>query len=169
MEVARRLAAERNHLNYNIISVASTQEEVGTRGAINAAYSCMPTVGIAVDVGHATDFPDCNNKRFSKVELGAGPIVTRGVNINPIIFDRIIECAEKENIPYQIDADTRPTGTDARPIQITRGGVPTGLISIPLRYMHTPVEMANLEDIENVIRLICAFAHSLNSDNHFEF
>jgi endoglucanase len=169
MEVLRRLVAERNHLNCNIVSVASTQEEVGTRGAINAAYSCMPTVGIAVDVGHATDFPDCNNKRFSKVELGAGPIITRGVNINPIIFDRIIECAEKENIPYQIDADTRPTGTDARSIQVTRGGVPTGLISIPLRYMHTPIEMANLEDIENVIRLICAFARTLRPDDRFEF
>jgi endoglucanase len=169
METVRRLSNEKNSLNCNLTAVASTQEEVGTRGAINATYSCMPTVGIAVDVGHATDFPDCNNKRFSKIELGAGPIITRGVNINPIIFDRIIECAEKENIPYQIDADTRPTGTDARSIQITRGGIPTGLISIPLRYMHTPVETANLDDIENVIRLICAFARSLKPEDHFEF
>ncbi|MDR1590656.1 MAG: M42 family metallopeptidase [Puniceicoccales bacterium] len=169
MEVMRRLISERHSLNCNVTSVASVQEEVGLRGAINASYSCMPTVGIAVDVGHATDFPDCSNKRFSKVELGGGPMITRGVNINPIIFDRIIECAEKENIPYQIDADTRPTGTDARPMQVTRGGVPTGLISIPLRYMHTPVEMANLDDIENVIRLICAFAHTLKPEDHFEF
>ncbi|MDR2372386.1 MAG: M42 family metallopeptidase [Puniceicoccales bacterium] len=169
MEIVRRLSNEKNSLNCNLTAVASAQEEVGTRGVINAAYSCMPTVGIAVDVGHATDFPDCNNKRFSKIELGAGPIITRGVNINPIIFDRIIECAEKENIPYQIDADTHPTGTDARSIQITRGGVPTGLISIPLRYMHTPVETANLDDIENIIRLICAFARSLKPEDHFEF
>jgi endoglucanase len=169
MEVARRLAAEKNNLHCNLTAVASTQEEVGTRGAINAAYSCMPAVGIAVDVGHATDFPDCSNKRFQKIELGTGPIVTRGVNINPIIFDRIIECAEKNNIPYQIEAETRPTGTDARSMQVTRGGVPTGLISIPLRYMHTPVETANLEDIENAIRLICAFARSLKPEDHFEF
>ncbi|MDR1366804.1 MAG: M42 family metallopeptidase [Puniceicoccales bacterium] len=169
MEVIRRLIGEKYSLNCNITAVASAQEEVGTRGAINAAYSCMPTVGIAVDVGHATDFPDCNNKRFSKIELGAGPIVTRGVNINPIIFDRIIECAEKNNIPYQIESETRPTGTDARSMQVTRGGVPTGLISVPLRYMHTPVETANLEDIENIIRLICAFACSLKPEDRFEF
>lgn len=169
MEVARRLAAEKSSLQCNLVSVASTQEEVGTRGAIEAAYSVKPDVAIAVDVGHATDFPDADNKRFGKFELGAGPIITRGVNINPVVFERIIECAEKEAIPYQIEADTRPTGTDASPIQMTRGGVPTGLISIPLRYMHTPVETANLDDIENVIRLICAFARSLRPDDRFEF
>jgi endoglucanase len=169
MEVALRLAKEKNQLNCNVTSVASTQEEVGVRGATNAAYSCAPTVGIAVDVGHATDFPDCNNRRFSKVELGAGPIIARGANINPLLFDRIVECAEKEKIPYQIESETHPTGTDARCMQVTRGGIPTGLISIPLRYMHTPVETANLEDIENVIRLICAFARSLKPGDRFEF
>ena len=169
MEVARRLAKEKAQLNCNLTSVASTQEEVGTRGAINAAYSCHPDVAIAVDVGHATDFPGCDNKRFAKAELGAGPMITRGVNINPLVFERIIECAERENIPYQLEADTRPTGTDARSMQITRGGVPSGLISIPLRYMHTPVETANLDDIENVVRLICAFARSLKPTDRFEF
>jgi endoglucanase len=149
--------------------VASTQEEVGIRGAMGATYACSPTLGIAVDVGHATDFPGCDSKRFAKVELGAGPIIARGANINPIIFDRIIACAEGEKIPYQIEAETYPTGTDARAIQVSRKGVPAGLISIPLRYMHTPVETANLDDIENVIRLICAFARSLKPDDHFEF
>ncbi|MDR0590786.1 MAG: M20/M25/M40 family metallo-hydrolase [Puniceicoccales bacterium] len=169
MEAALRLAAEKDGLRCNVVAVASAQEEVGTRGAINAAYSCMPAVGIAVDVGHATDFPNCDNKRFAKIELGAGPIVTRGVNINPLIFERIIGSAERENIPYQIEAETRPTGTDARCMQVSRGGVPTGLISIPLRYMHTPVETANLEDIENAIKLICAFVRSLKPDDRFEF
>lgn len=169
MQTLLHLTQEKNNLKCNVVAVASAQEEVGTRGAINAAYSCTPTVGIAVDVGHATDFPNCDNKRFSKVELGGGPIITRGANINPLIFDRIVECAKKENIPYQIEADTRPTGTDARSIQISRGGVPTGLISIPLRYMHTPVETVNLQDIENVIKLICTFARSLQPDDHFEF
>ncbi|MDR2807108.1 MAG: M42 family metallopeptidase [Puniceicoccales bacterium] len=169
MEVALRLAKEKEKLNCNVTAVASTQEEVGCRGAINATYTCAPTVGIAVDVGHATDFPDCDHKRFAKIELGAGPIIARGANINPHIFERIVACAEQENIPYQIEAETHPTGTDARYIQITRGGVPTGLISIPLRYMHTPVETANLEDIENVVRLICAFALSLKVEDRFEF
>jgi endoglucanase len=132
-------------------------------------YAHKPAVGIAVDVGHATDFPDSNNKRFGKFELGAGPIITRGVNINPLIFDRIIECAEKESIPHQIEANPDPTGTDARCMQIARGGVPTGLISIPLRYMHTPIETANLDDIENVVRLICTFARSLQPSDCFDF
>jgi endoglucanase len=140
MEVVRRLAVEKNSLNCNLTAVASTQEEVGTRGAINATYSCMPTVGIAVDVGHATDFPDCNNKRFSKIELGGGPIVARGVNINPIIFDRIVGCAERDSIPYQIEAETRPTGTDARSIQITRGGYQRDSFRFPCAICRPPLK-----------------------------
>ena len=169
MEVALRLMKEKSTLQSNLVAVASTQEEVGTRGAINASYSVHPTVGIAIDVGHATDFPGCDYKKLAKIELGAGPIIARGANINPLVFDRIIECAEKENIPYQIEAETGPTGTDARSMQIARGGIPSGLISIPLRYMHTPVETANLDDIENVVRLVCAFAKSLKKDDCFEF
>ncbi|MDE6576521.1 MAG: M20/M25/M40 family metallo-hydrolase [Opitutales bacterium] len=169
MEVVRRLLKEKSQLHCNVTAVASTQEEVGTRGAIVAAYSCAPSVGIAIDVGHATDFPGCDHKKFGKFELGAGPIIARGVNINPLLFDRVIQCAEREAIPYQVEAETRPTGTDARSIQMSRAGVPVGLISVPLRYMHTPIETINLDDVENVIRLICAFARSLTAADHFEF
>lgn len=169
MECALRLMKDKSNLQCNLVAVASTQEEVGCRGAINCSYSVNPTVAIAIDVCHATDFPGCDHKRFGKIELGAGPTISRGANINPIVFDRLIECAERENIPYQIEAETRPTGTDARMMQVSRGGIPSGLISIPLRYMHTPVETANLEDIENVVRLICAFAKSLSPNDRFEF
>ncbi len=161
-ETLRRLA-EIKTLTAKVVSVATSQEEVGCRGAITAAYSVNPHVAIAVDVGHATDHPQCDNRKYGEFKLGGGPIITRGSNINPIIFQRLVDCAEKENIPYQIEADPRPTGTDARSIQISRDGVATGLISIPLRYMHTPSEVVDLEDIENGVKLLVAFAQTLDS------
>ena len=93
--------------------------------------------------------------------MGSGPIVTRGANVNPIIYRRLIACAEKENIPYQIEADPRPTGTDGRAIQIGRKGVATAVVSIPLRYMHTPSEVVDLNDVENCVRLLVSFARTL--------
>ena len=114
-----------------------------------------------MDVGHATDSPDCDPRKYGKFVQGGGPIVCRGPNINPVIFDKIIEAAEKAKIPYQLEADPRPTGTDARAIQVAQSGIATGLISIPLRYMHTPSEMVDLEDIENTVKLLVAVARSL--------
>ncbi|MDR0351496.1 MAG: M42 family metallopeptidase [Puniceicoccales bacterium] len=169
MEVINRLAAEKSSLECGIVSVASVQEEVGCRGAIISAFSLRPTVGLAVDVGHATDFPSCEHKRFGKINLGDGPIIARGCNINPVVFEKLIKCAEEAEIPYQMDSEPHPTGTDARFIQISRTGVATGLVSIPLRYMHTPTETAHLEDIENVIKLLCAFTKSLTPNDKFEF
>jgi endoglucanase len=169
MEVINRLAEEKSSLKCGIVSVASVQEEVGTRGAITSTFSIQPTVGLAVDVGHATDFPGCDYKRFGKIELGAGPIISRGCNINPMVFEKLIACAENAKIPYQIKSEPSPTGTDARSMQISRSGVATGLLSIPLRYMHTPTETANLDDIENIIKLLCEFTKSLTSSDRFEF
>ena len=151
------------------MSVATTQEEIGTRGALTAAYGIDPQVGLAVDVDHATDFPTCDRRRFGHIRLGKGPVISRGPNINPKIFERLAECAEREGIPYQIGAESRPTGTDARVIQMTRGGVATGLLGIPLRYMHTPSEVADLDDIEGCVRLIAAFAKSLKNSDDFSF
>ncbi|MDR3143580.1 MAG: M42 family metallopeptidase [Puniceicoccales bacterium] len=169
MESFRRLAAEKDSLDCGVTSVASVQEEVGVRGATTAAYRIHPRVGIAVDVGHATDFPNCDAKRDGKFSLGAGPMIARGCNINPIVFERLIACAEEKKIPYQIATETLPTGTDARAIQMAQSGIATGLISIPLRYMHTPVETIHLEDLENIVRLLVAFAHSLHAEDRFEF
>lgn len=159
LEAVRRLTKYK--LAARVTAAATTQEEIGTRGAMTAANSESPDFAIAVDVGHATDSPDCDPRKYGSFKQGGGPIVCRGPNINPIIFERIIACAEKAKIPYQIEADPRPTGTDARAIQVSGAGIATGLLSIPLRYMHTPSEMVDLEDIEYTVQLLVAVARSL--------
>lgn len=159
LEAARRLT--KGKLAARVTAAATTQEEIGTRGAMTAAFSENPDFAIAVDVGHATDSPDCDPRKYGKFLQGGGPIVCRGPNINPVIFDKIVEAAEKNKIPYQIEADPRPTGTDARAIQVAQAGIATGLLSIPLRYMHTPSEMVDLEDIEHTVQLLVAVARSL--------
>jgi endoglucanase len=161
LEAVRRLATGKGKLAARVTAAATTQEEIGTRGAITAAYSENPDFAIAVDVGHATDSPDCDQRKYGAVKMGGGPIVCRGPNINPVIFERIVSVAEKAKIPYQIEADSRPTGTDARAIQVAQAGIATGLLSIPLRYMHTPSEMVDLTDVEHTVQLLVAVAKSL--------
>lgn len=168
LEAVRRLLKPgkkgEKKLAARVTAAATTQEEIGTRGAMTAAYSENPHIAIAVDVGHSTDSPDCDHRKYGKFALGDGPIISRGPNINPFVFDRLVESAEKNKIPYQIEAEPRPTGTDARAIQVSREGVATGLISIPLRYMHTPSEMLDLKDVENTVRLLTTFCQSLQKD-----
>ncbi len=159
MEAVRRLT--KGKLAARVTAAATTQEEIGTRGAMTAAFSENPDFAIAVDVGHATDSPDCDPRKYGSFKQGGGPIVCRGPNINPIIFEHIIRAAEKNKIPYQVEADPRPTGTDARAIQVAQSGIATGLLSIPLRYMHTPSEMVDLADIEHTVQLLVAVARSL--------
>ncbi|MEZ5276039.1 MAG: M20/M25/M40 family metallo-hydrolase [Opitutaceae bacterium] len=165
-ETLIRLAKVQKALRARVVSVATAQEEIGVRGATVTAYSVKPHVAVAVDVAHATDHPDCDHRRFGEFNLGGGPMICRGANINPWVFDRLLACAEKEKIPIQIEADPRATGTDARAIQISRGGVATGLVSIPLRYMHTPSEICDLNDVENCVRLLVAFALSLKKGEY---
>ncbi|WP_269522495.1 M42 family metallopeptidase [Coraliomargarita parva] len=160
LEAVRRLKSEKK-LAARVTAAATTQEEIGTRGAMTAAFSENPDFAIAVDVGHATDSPDCDPRKYGSFKQGGGPIVCRGPNINPVIFEHIIRCAEKNKIPYQLEADPRPTGTDARAIQVAQSGIATGLLSIPLRYMHTPSEMVDLEDVEHTVQLLVEFALSL--------
>jgi len=161
MEAVLRLSKEKK-LAARVTAAATTQEEIGTRGAMTAAFSENPDFAIAVDVGHATDSPDCDPRKYGMFKQGGGPIICRGPNINPVIFDKIVACAEANDIPYQIEADPRPTGTDARAIQVAQAGIATGLLSIPLRYMHTPSEMVDLEDIEHTVQLLVAVSKSLN-------
>ncbi len=165
-ETLLRLAKARKP-TAKIVAVSTSQEEIGTRGAITAAHLVNPDVAIAVDVSHATDHPDADNRKFGEFKLGGGPILSRGPNIHPAVFERLMDCAEKKNIPVQIEAEPRPTGTDARAIQMARDGVPTGLVGIPLRYMHTPSEMIDLEDLESVVCLLVAFARSLKKSDRF--
>lgn len=165
-ETLKRLAGKHKP-HAKIVAVSTSQEEIGVRGAMTSAHSVAPDVAIAVDVSHATDHPDADNRKFGEFKLGGGPILSRGPNIHPAVFDRLLECAETENIAVQIEAEARPTGTDARAIQVARDGVPTGLVGIPLRYMHTPSEMIDLEDLENVVSLLVAFALSLKKSESF--
>lgn len=165
-EVLRRVAKERKKLAAKVVAVATTQEEIGTRGAQTSSYAVNPHIGIAVDVGHATDHPDCDPRKHGRRTLGGGPIISRGPNINPFVFERLVKVAKENDIPYQLEAEPRPTGTDARVIQMARGGVATGLVSIPLRYMHTPSEMVDLQDVEYTVQLLSAFALSLKKGEH---
>ena len=150
-----------------VVAVSTSQEEIGVRGATSSAYLADPDVALVVDVSHATDHPDADHRKYGAFTLGGGPILTRGANVHPAVFNRLADCAEKEGIAVQIEADPRPTGTDARAIQVARGGVPTGIVGIPLRYMHTPAEMIDLNDLEDVVRLLVAFARTLKRGEKF--
>ena len=168
-ETLVRLAKAKAKLHARIVSVATTQEEIGVRGATTSAFAVDPHVALAVDVGHATDHPDCDQRKYGETKLGAGPIICRGPNINPKVFTRLLAVAKKAKIPHQLDADPRPTGTDARAIQMARGGVACGLVSIPLRYMHTPSEVVDLQDVENCVKLFVEFAKSIGKDESFNW
>jgi putative aminopeptidase FrvX len=165
-ETLIRLAREKKKLAARVVSVATAQEEIGVRGATTSAYAVNPHFALAVDVGHATDHPDCDNRRFGEFKLGGGPMICRGANINPKVYDRLVRAARKLRIPFQIEADPRPTGTDARALQLGRGGVATGLVSIPLRYMHTPSELVDLEDVERTVQLFVEFARGLEKGDN---
>src|SRR5258708_1295627 len=168
-EALIRLAKEKTRLNAKVVAVATTQEEIGVRGATTSAFAVDPHIALAVDVGHATDHPDCDQRKFGETKLGGGPIVCRGPNINPKVYDRLVAVAKKAKITIELDADPRPTGTDARAIQTARGGVACGLVSIPLRYMHTPSEVVDLEDVENCVKLFVAFAKSIGKGESFNW
>ena len=154
LETARQLA--RLKPKAEIHAVGTVQEEIGSRGATTSTFGIAPEVGIAVDVTFATDHPmmDSAEKREGKVKLGGGPVLSRGANINPVLFDHLLKTAHKEKIPVQIVADGRATPTDADPIQLARAGVATALVSIPLRYMHTPGEIVDVADLENTVSLL---------------
>lgn len=158
---AMRLIAKRK-INCGVFCVTTVQEEVGLRGATTSAYGCDPHVGIAVDVSHATDHPDCDSKRYGYFELDGGPILHRGANMNPIVAKQLVNAAKKKKMPYQMEAAPRGTGTDANAMQLSRGGVATALIGVPNRYMHSPVEMVSLKDAERCAQLIAEWICTLN-------
>ncbi len=165
---AARLAAERSP-SAAIYAVATSQEEIGVRGATTSAFGIDPQVGIAVDVGFATDTPGMTKekKQAGDAKMGGGPIVTRGPNVNPRLYQRIVETAKEKEIPIQIHAYPRPTGTDARAMQVTRAGVATGLIGVPSRYMHSPSEVVHLDDVMACARLIAETIAGIDSSTSF--
>src|SRR5208282_1925145 len=109
-ETLIRLSRDNRRLAARVVSVATSQEEIGTRGAISSGYSVDPQVALVVDVGHATDHPDCDNRKYGETKLGGGPIICRGANINPKVFDNLVKAAKKLKIPYQVESDPGPTG-----------------------------------------------------------
>lgn len=151
----------------DLIAAATVQEEIGLRGGTTSAYSVDPVVGIAVEVGHATDYPDIDKRKHGEAKCGGGPIIARGPNINPILFELLVAAAEKAGIPYQIGAEPRGTGTDANAIQLSRGGKAAGLVSIPLRYMHTPTEVLSLNDLEAAVKMLTQFVLDLEPGTSF--
>ena len=158
---------EKKKLDCAIFCVTTVAEEIGMRGATTSSYGCNPHVGVAVDVGHATDYPSVDVKRHGDAKVGGGPILARGPNINPVVGRQLIALAKAKKIPYQVGAEPRATGTDANAMQLSRGGVAAGLISIPNRYMHSPVELISLADAENASKLIAEWIGSLRSDMNF--
>lgn len=166
-EVLRLVKAGGKKLNVDLYGVSSVQEEIGLRGGTTSCYTVNPDVGICVEVDFSTDQPDVEKKHNGEVGLGKGPILTRGANINPPLFDLLTTTAEKEKIPVQLTANPRATGTDANVMQISRGGVATALVKIPLRYMHTPVETIALGDLEDAAKLIVAALGRITSKAEF--
>jgi len=146
-------------------AVAAVQEEIGLFGARTAAFEVRPDVAIAVDVTHATDAPGVDEKEVGSSPLGSGPVIGRGSTLSPKVTELLIETAEAEGIEYNLAASGRGTSTDADVLQISRSGIPTGLVSIPLRYMHSPVEMVDLRDVEATVELIAAFGARLSADD----
>lgn len=148
-------------------SVSTVQEEVGLRGARTSAYGIDPHVGIAVDVGFATDYPGMDKKQFGDGKVGGGPMISRGPNTNPVVFDGLVAVAKARKIPHQYDPAPRPPGTDANAIQLNRAGVATGLVSVPNRYMHSPNELVSLKDLDHCIDLLAEYVLSLRPDDTF--
>ena len=146
----------------DIYLVASVQEELGARGAQMVSETILPEIGIAIDVTHATDYPTMSPAKDGDIRLGKGVVIPMGPNMNKGINQKFASIAERIKIPYQVEAIAKPTGTDARMIQVAGKGIKTGLISIPCRYMHTPGEMVSLEDADNAIALLTEFLQELS-------
>jgi putative aminopeptidase FrvX len=164
---ALRLLSEEDGLSAEAVAVASVQEEIGLYGARASAYSLDPDAAVVVDVTHATDTPGISKNEHGDHSLGSGPVIKRATNLSPIVSDGLIAAAEREGIPYTLEADSRSTGTDADAIQFQRAGVATGLVSCPNRYMHSPNEIVDLSDLENCARLISAYVKGLDEGTDF--
>ncbi len=168
LEVLKRVKNIWQRSKATICSVATVQEEIGLRGAKTSAYYLNPLIGIAVDATFASDYPQTDKRNIGDIKLGSGPVISIGPNINSQVYDLLVGIAKTKNIPYQIQAASGGTGTDANVIQLTRSGVATGLVSIPNRYMHSPCEMVNINDIDNAIKLLTAFCVSKTMYKKFE-
>jgi putative aminopeptidase FrvX len=164
---AARLVAAAGGGQWEIAAVAAAQEEITFGGSRTSAFALEPDAAIVVDVTHATDAPGIDVKEAGKHELGSGPVITRGSTLNSALFELLFEAGEAEKIPFTVEASARATGTDADAVHLSRAGIPTGLVSIPIRYMHSPVELVQLDDVHASARLIAAAALALTRETSF--
>jgi endoglucanase len=164
---AARLVAEDGGAAWEVDAVAVAQEEITFGGSRTSTFALAPDAAIVIDVTHATDAPGIEIKELGKHTLGSGPVITRGSTIHPRLFELLYDTATEEQIPFTVEASARATGTDADAVHLTRAGVPTALVSIPLRYMHSPVELVQLDDVYAAARLIAAAALRLDGDQTF--
>ena len=165
-EVAR-LVAEAGGAPGDVCGVAVAQEEITFAGARTTAYSLRPDVAVVVDVTFATDAPGTDEKELGAHKFGSGPVITRGSTLDPQLFELLHAAGEEAGIPFTVSASARYTGTDADAVHLSRAGIPTAVVSVPLRYMHSPVEMVQLDDVEHAAKLIAAFAQKLTAGLEF--
>jgi putative aminopeptidase FrvX len=167
LESARRIS-EGGGAPGDVIAVAAVQEEVGDfAGSRTAAFATQPDLAVAIDVTHTSDVRGSDPDDEGKILLGGGPTITRGPSIHPDVFELLHDTAEAEGIPFVIEASHGMTSTDADAVYLSRAGVATGLVSVPLRYMHSPIETLDLDDLENAVRLVVAFARRLEPGMSF--
>jgi putative aminopeptidase FrvX len=155
------------HPQVGVYILGTVQEEIGSRGAQTAAFNLAPQTGLAVDMGVAMDYPRALPQDQGKLDLGKGPGLWQGPNTNPVVFELLKRAAHEESIPYQLLAEGSSSPTDARKLQTSRGGVASGVLSVPLRYMHTPSEVLCLDDVQHTINLVCAYVARLKPDIDF--
>jgi putative aminopeptidase FrvX len=165
---AARLVAEAGGAPGDVVALAVVQEETTFAGSRTSAFALDPAVAIAVDVTFATDQPGIELGQITKHVLGSGPVIARGTTLHPKVFELLYEAGEEAEIPFTVESLGRGTGTDADAIHLTRAGIPTGLVSVPCRYMHSPVEMVAVDDVEAAAKLIAAFAQRLEPGTSFE-
>jgi len=167
-ETLRLLCESKAKLRAEICAVSNIMEEVGLFGARQIAYSLQPDLAVVVDVTHATDYPTVSQARHGDIKLGKGPALTRGGCIHRAVEERLEAVANQEGIRLQFEAMSATSGTDTDAIFWTRGGIPSALVSLPNRYMHSPVEIVNLKDLEQIPKLLAAFARSLKRGEEFK-
>jgi endoglucanase len=165
MEALRLVAAKKPKCA--LFSVSTVQEEIGLRGAKTSCFGIDPQVGIAVDVTHATDYPDIDKRVNGDIKMGGGPVLSRGANVNHKLESMIVQSAKKKKLPLQLEGAPGGTPTDANVMQLTRAGVATALVSIPNRYMHTQVEVVSLRDLETTAQLLADTVCRIDNRTNF--
>jgi endoglucanase len=166
-QVLKRVAKAKKQPAFTLVCLNAVQEEIGGHGAMMATHRLKPELCLCLDVTHATDTPGISHAKFGKVTLGGGPALTHGTSNHPLVVRRLLDVAASKDIPVQHEASSRFTGTDTDKIFHSRDGVPSALVSLPLRCMHSVVETAHLGDIERTIELLTGFVLSLKEDDSF--